>query len=188
MVTPKPEVEIWTIGHSTHPLEKFLDLLQAHSVTALADVRRFPGSRRHPQFNQEALSDSLSKAGITYVHFPELGGRRPTSRNSPNTAWRNAAFRGYADYMATREFRNGIARVLRLAENHRVCLMCAETLWWQCHRGLVADCLKAKGHQVWHILGTGKLQEHPFTSAARVVDGQLSYAPETDAELPLVSP
>jgi len=183
MVARKSPLEIWTIGHSTHPGDKFLDLLQKHSITALADVRRFPGSRRHPQFNQEALAASLAEAGIAYVHFPELGGRRSAHKNSPNTAWRNSAFRGYADYMDTAEFRKGIVRLLALAQIKSTCLMCAETLWWRCHRALVADYLKAKGHTIWHILATGKTQEHPYTSAASISDGKLSYEAPAEPEL-----
>src|SRR5438270_8644921 len=135
---------IWTIGHSTRTLEDFLQLLELHKLEALADVRQFPGSRRHPQFGQENLSQSLAQAGIAYVHFPELGGRRRARPDSPNTAWRNEAFRGYADYLMTGEFQAGIRRLLELAEQKRTAILCAEALWWQCHRGLIADCLKIR--------------------------------------------
>jgi uncharacterized protein (DUF488 family) len=167
---------IWTIGHSTRKIEEFLGLLKAHDITALADVRRYPGSRRHPQFGQEQLAKESERQGISYVHFPELGGRRPARPDSPNTAWRNEAFRGYADYMMTPEFKAGIERLRGLAEQKATAIMCAEALWWQCHRGLIADFLKADGQRVLHILAPKKAEEHPFTSAARLVNGRLSYA------------
>jgi uncharacterized protein (DUF488 family) len=143
---------------------------------ALADVRRYPGSRRHPQFGQEQLAAALAPEKIAYVHFAELGGRRPARSDSPNTAWRNEAFRGYADYMMTPEFLAGIERLRKLAHEKPTAVMCAEALWWQCHRGLVADFLKAEGERVLHIIGRGKVEEHPFTSAARIANGRLSYA------------
>jgi uncharacterized protein (DUF488 family) len=168
--------EIWTIGHSTRTAEEFIALLQGQAIAALADVRRFPGSRRHPQFGQEQLAKSLAGASISYTHFPELGGRRPARPDSPNTAWRNEAFRGYADYMMTEEFRKGVQRLLELAGQKRTAILCAEALWWQCHRGLIADYLKVRGHKIVHIVGPGKIEEHPFTSAARIVAGKLSYS------------
>lgn len=169
-------VQIWTIGHSTRSIDDFLALVRGADIEAVADVRRFPGSRRLPHFGQDALSSSLEQAGIVYEHFPELGGRRRPRPDSPNTAWRDQAFRGYADYMMTDEFRNGVTRLLELAERKRTAFMCAEALWWQCHRGLIADYLKAAGHDVLHVMGTGKIDPHPFTSAARIVNGALSYA------------
>ena len=178
-------MNIWTIGHSTRPIDDVLALLREHDIAALADVRRFPGSRRHPQFNRDALGASLSDSRIAYEHFPELGGRRQARKDSPNTAWRSAAFRGYADYMMTSEFQAGIARLLAIALHRRTAVMCAEALWWQCHRGLVADYLKAEGHDVIHIVGANKSEPHPFTSAARLVDGKLSYAGSVQPELEL---
>jgi uncharacterized protein (DUF488 family) len=169
-------VRIWTIGHSTRTFDEFLALLQTPDIQTLADVRRFPGSRRLPHFGQDALSSSLQKAGIAYEHFPDLGGRRRARPDSPNTAWRNEAFRGYADYMMTDEFHAGVTRLLELAAHKRTAFMCAEALWWQCHRGLIADYLKTAGHDVLHIMAAGKIEPHPFTSAARIVDGALSYA------------
>jgi uncharacterized protein (DUF488 family) len=171
-------VTLWTIGHSTRPTDEFVALLTANHIAVVADVRRFPGSRRHPQFGREALAASLQDARIDYEPFPELGGRRPARPDSPNGTWRNDAFRGYADYMMTTEFREGIARLLSVAGRRRTTIMCAEAVWWQCHRGLIADYLKAAGHDVIHIMGANKTEPHPFTSAARVVDGALSYAPE----------
>ena len=179
-------IEIWTIGHSTLDIESFLALLRANEIRALADVRRFPGSRRHPQFGQTNLAASLAAAQIEYFHLPELGGRRRARPDSPNTAWRNAAFRGYADYMMSAEFQTGIARLLEIAAARRTAIMCAEALWWQCHRSLIADFLKAGGHVVRHVLSSGKVELHPFTSAACMVNGALSYrAQDAEAELPL---
>src|SRR6266496_4571212 len=152
-------VTLWTIGHSTRRIEEFLALLGNYQIGALADVRQFPGSRRHPQFGQQSLANSLAEAGIEYFHFLELGGRRRPQRNSPNTAWRNEAFRGYADYMMTDEFVAGIERLLKLAREKRTAIMCAELLWWRCHRSLISDYLKAKGHHVIHILGPEKSEE-----------------------------
>ena len=176
--------EIWTIGHSTRTAEEFIALLKGNEIGALADVRRFPGSRRYPQFGQDALAVALKLEGIEYHHFPELGGRRSGRSDSPNTAWRNAAFRGYADYMLTEGFRNGIGRLLQLAAEKRTAIMCAEAVWWRCHRGLIADDLKARGVVVRHILARNKVEEHPYTSAARIVDGHLSYAaPQEEIDL-----
>src|SRR5437867_3211483 len=166
---------IYTIGHSTRSLEYFLQLLQSHKIEALADVRQFPGSRRHPQFGQENLAQALAQAGIAYVHFPELGGRRRARPDSPNTAWRNEAFRGYADYMMTPDFQAGSHRLLDLAQERRTAIMCAEALWWRCHRALISDFFKVNSVRVIHILSASKAEEHPFTSAARVINGQLSY-------------
>ena len=169
-------LEIWTIGHSTRSIEEFLELLQASSIEAIADVRRHAGSRKYPHFNPEALEQSLSEAGIEYHAFVDLGGRRKTRPDSQNTVWRNASFRGYADYMETSEFDEALTRLTELAEQKRTTLLCAEAVWWRCHRALVSDALKARGGEVHHILGPGKIQAHPYTSAARVVDGGVSYA------------
>ncbi len=177
-------LEIWTIGHSTRSIEEFLGLLLGQQIQLLADVRHFPGSRRYPQFGREQLPGSLAKAGIEYRHFLELGGRRRARPDSPNTAWRNEAFRAYADYMETEEFQGGITRLQEIASRQRTCLMCAEAVWWRCHRGLISDYLKVRGWSVLHILARHKIQEHPYTSAARVVNGVLSYrAAEMQPEL-----
>ena len=175
-------VTLWTVGHSNRTLEQFIELLASQRIEALADVRQFPGSRRLPHFNQENLSKSLAGVGIEYVHFRELGGRRKALANSPNNAWRNEAFRGYADYMMTPEFHAGIERLLALAGRKGTAIMCAEALWWQCHRSLISDYLKAAGHTVIHIMSNGKTDEHPFTSAARMVNGKLSYALESEPQ------
>jgi uncharacterized protein (DUF488 family) len=175
-------VQLWTIGHSNRTLDQFTELLTGHQIQLLADVRRFPGSRRLPHFNQENLAQSLPRIGIEYIHFPELGGRRKVRPGSPNTVWRNEAFRGYADFMMTPEFRAGIERLLRHAAEKRTAFMCSEALWWQCHRSMISDYLKAAGHEVIHILGANKTEPHPFTSAARIVDGKLSYCPESEPQ------
>jgi uncharacterized protein (DUF488 family) len=168
---------IWTIGHSTRKIDIFLSLLQENGIKVVADVRMFPGSKRYPQFGREALAKSLGEHGIRYEHFPELGGRRKAKPDSKNTAWRNESFRGYADYMETEDFRNGVARLVDLAEDSGpTAIMCAEAVWWRCHRSLVSDYLKARGVEVVHILDAKKIEQHPFTSAAQIVKGELSYA------------
>jgi uncharacterized protein (DUF488 family) len=167
---------IWTIGHSTREIDDFIAALNAHGIKVVADVRMLPGSRRHPQFNKDALAHSLEKVGIRYEHFPELGGRRKAKVDSRNIAWRNEAFRGYADYMETDEFRKGIERLVNLGEAYaRTAIMCAEAVWWRCHRALISDLLKSRGIEVIHIIDAKKTEQHPFTSAARIVNGRLSY-------------
>jgi uncharacterized protein (DUF488 family) len=189
LTMPERPQTIWTIGHSTHTIEAFLGILRAHRIEVIADVRLLPGSRRYPQFNRELLSSSLQKIGIEYMHVPELGGRRKPRPDSPHTAWRNDSFRGYADHMDTEEFRRGIAVLEKSAASQRVAVMCAEAIWWRCHRSLIADWMKASGVEVRHILSENKIEPHPFTSAAQLIDGRLSYrAPREDAthaELPL---
>lgn len=173
---------IWTIGHSTRTLEEFLALLAAYAIEAIADVRRFPGSRRQPQFARDALAVSLPAHGIGYQWFPQLGGRRRVQPDSPNTAWRNAAFRGYADHLASVEFAEGLAELLAFAARQRTALMCAEAVWWRCHRSIIADVLKQRGIKVVHILDLKHSVVHPWTSAAQVEGGELSYAaPSTPA-------
>ena len=171
---------IWTIGHSTRTIDDFISLLEENEIKLLADVRSLPGSKRYPQFNREALAESLNASGIRYEHFPELGGRRKTKPDSRNTAWRNASFRGYADHMETEEFHKGVERLLDLAsETGPAAIMCAEAVWWRCHRSLISDYLKACGIGVMHILGKDKIETHPYTSAACIVNGKLSYEPDS---------
>jgi uncharacterized protein (DUF488 family) len=167
---------VWTIGHSIRPLEGFLDLLAENSIEAVADVRRYPGSRRWPHFAQESLAMALEKRGLVYLWFPELGGRRTPRTDSPNIAWHNASFRGYADYMATEAFAEGLGRLVNLALGLRTAVMCAEALWWRCHRGLIADVLRWLRFEVVHILGPGSTASHPYTAAARIVRGRLTYS------------
>ena len=167
---------IWTIGHSTRKINDFISLLEESGIKLVADVRLLPGSKRYPQFNKEALADSLGKVGIRYEHLPELGGRRKPKPDSPNTGWRNESFRGYADHMETDEFRKGIERLGDFAnEAGPTAIMCAEAVWWRCHRGLISDFLKARGIEVTHILDAEKSEPHPFTSAAQMVNAELSY-------------
>jgi uncharacterized protein (DUF488 family) len=167
---------VWTVGHSTQPLEPFLSALTSQGIETVADVRRYPGSRRWPQFSRDALAQSLDGYGIDYQWLPELGGRRQARPDSPNTAWRSAAFRGYADHMDSPEFADGLINLLNLALGSRTGVMCAEALWWRCHRGLIADVLRWLGLEVWHILPPGPPVLHPYTRAARIVGGRLSYA------------
>jgi uncharacterized protein (DUF488 family) len=172
-------VRIWTVGHSTRTIDVFVSLLEKHGIKVLADVRSLPGSKRYPQFNKETLADSLGKAGIRYEHFPELGGRRKPRPDSPNTAWRNESFRGYADYMETEEFHKGVKRLLDVAADAGpTAITCAEAVWWRCHRALISDYLKARRIEVMHILDANKAELHPYTSAAQIVNGKLSYASE----------
>jgi uncharacterized protein (DUF488 family) len=171
----KTKLELWTVGHSTRSLEDFIETLRSFEISLLIDIRSFPGSRRYPHFNRELLKVSLPEAGIEYQHFPELGGRRRVQPDSNNMAWRNKTFRGYADYMATAEFREGVARLLEVASEARTSIMCAEAVWWRCHRSLISDYLKADGVEVSHVMAVGKSESHPFTSAARIVNGELSY-------------
>ena len=173
---------LWTIGHSTHPIARFLELLTAQRIEALADVRRYPASRRHPQFARESLEAALSDAGLRYVWLPELGGRRKPRRDSPNAGWHNEGFRGYADYMETEPFRAGIERLLALARERRTAFMCAEAAWQQCHRGPIADYLKASGIEVLHILRDGETEPHPWTKPARVIEGRLTYPEESPGQ------
>jgi uncharacterized protein (DUF488 family) len=175
-VVVKPAI-VWTIGHSTRTLEEFIGLLRAYRIEAIADVRRFPGSRRYPYFASEALAESLPAHDVAYQWLPKLGGRRKVQPGSPNTAWRNASFQGYADYTATDEFAEGLEALLALATQRRTAMMCAEAVWWRCHRSLVSDVLKVRGIEVIHIMDAIHSTEHPYTSPARIVDGKLSYAP-----------
>jgi uncharacterized protein (DUF488 family) len=156
--------QILTIGHSTHDAERFLALLSADRAEALADVRRYPGSRRHPQFNADALRERLAEAGLSYEPFgEELGGRRRGRRHSPHTGLRAAAFRAYADHMDTEQFRAGLERLEALARERRVAIMCAEGEWRRCHRRLISDALSERGWRVLHIRPDGRLEEHELT-------------------------
>jgi len=152
-----------------------MQVLVRHDVGTIADVRRFPGSRRHPHFESETMAAALATAGIGYVHLPSLGGRRAPRRDSRNLAWRTAGFRGYADYMETPGYAEGRLALEALASSAPTAMLCAEALWWQCHRGLVADDFKARGWDVRHLTARG-VEAHPFTAAARLVDGRLDYS------------
>jgi uncharacterized protein (DUF488 family) len=167
---------LYTVGHSTRALDEFITVSQAHSIQTLVDIRSFPMSRRLPHFNREALEKSLPEAGIRYRWLKELGGRRKKLRDdSPNIALRNDSFRNYADYMLTGEFQRGVADLIRLAEQSRTAYMCAERVYFRCHRMLVSDWLVAHGHEVLHIDGTGLAKKHELMAEARVIDGQVIY-------------
>jgi uncharacterized protein (DUF488 family) len=175
---------IWTVGHSNRAIDTFLGLLEAWSIRQVVDVRRFPGSRRHPQFQHEALEQRLGEAGIVNRHLGALGGRRSArAPGSPNTGWRVEAFNAYADYMDTPEFQAALAELEQLADARATAILCAEALPWRCHRRLIADALIVRGWSVWDILTAGKVEPHPLTDFARVVDGRLTYP-----GMPLFSP
>jgi len=167
---------IFTLGHSTHTLEAFIEILNAHGVRGVIDVRRFPASRRHPHFNRELFAAELAKHDIEYEWLPDLGGRRAARADSRNTRWRNASFRGYADYMETPAFVDAITRVEAIASVRASAIMCAEVVWWHCHRSLIADYLTARGAVVSHIVDARKSEQHRYTEPAQIVDGRLSYA------------
>jgi len=171
----QPPATLWTVGHSTHSIDELLDILGAHGITRIADVRRFPGSRAHPQFNPDALAASLATRAIAYTPMPQLGGRRKPRADSPHTAWRNESFRGYADYMDTPAFAAAADELAALARTGNVAAMCAEGVWWRCHRSMIADYFKANGWTVLHIMGLGGAKEHPYTAVAKVEGGRLAY-------------
>jgi uncharacterized protein (DUF488 family) len=175
-------VELWTIGHSNHPIEKFLDLLEQQQIKLLVDIRRFPGSRAFPQFNQEALAASLRGRGIEYQWLERLGGRRSKSKSgapSPNTGLRNASFRNYADYMLTNDFHRGIDELVELASSQKTAIMCSESVFWRCHRRLVSDYVVANGGSVQHIFPNGTVKPHSMTREAEVHEGTVTYPAET---------
>jgi uncharacterized protein (DUF488 family) len=166
---PEGGPSVLTIGHSTRTIEEFVRLLRGSGAEHLLDVRRFPGSRRHPQFGKETLPARLREEGIGYSHLPGLGGRRQPLPDSPNGGWRNTSFRGYADHMDTPEFREDFERLVGLCGRERVCLMCSEALWWRCHRRMIADALVVRGFPVEHVLGEGSRQAHELTYWAELV-------------------
>jgi uncharacterized protein (DUF488 family) len=167
---------LYTVGHSTRPLDELIEVLRAHSIVTLADIRSFPMSRRLPHFNRESLEKTLPAAGIRYVWMQGLGGRRKTIRDdSPNIALRNSSFRNYADYMLTKEFQLAAAELIRMAEQSRTAYMCAERVYFRCHRMLVSDWLVAHADEVLHIDGTGPAKPHKLLPEARVIDGELIY-------------
>ncbi|GAB1404600.1 MAG: DUF488 domain-containing protein [Lentimicrobiaceae bacterium] len=170
--------EIWTIGHSTRPFKEFVDMLHSFHIRLVVDVRSYPGSRRYPHFNKEVLVKSLPENKIEYQHLVGLGGRRKVLADSKNTGWRHPAFRGYADYMETRDFEHAAIELESLALNKRTAYMCSEAVWWRCHRSMVSDWLKMRGWTVWHIMGINKAEEHPWKGPARVIDGRLDYSQE----------
>lgn len=171
----KENKTIWTIGHSTRPFEEFVAMLHSFQIELVEDIRSYPGSRKFPQYNKETLQISLPENNIQYIHLRELGGRRKVSLDSKNTAWRHIAFRGYADYMETDAFKEGIKELEKIAMKQRTAYMCSEAVWWRCHRSMVSDYLKVRGWKVMHIMDIGKEDEHPYTSPSRILNGELSY-------------
>jgi uncharacterized protein (DUF488 family) len=169
-------VTVWTIGHSTRTAEELLAVLAAHEIEAVVDVRRFPGSRRLPHFGSAALEASLRAGGVSYRWIEALGGRRRADPESPNDAWENDAFRGYADHTASEEFADGLFELLTIATGLRTAVMCAELLWWRCHRRLIADVVTSLGYEVRHIRDAGPSELHELAAPARMVDGLLTYA------------
>jgi uncharacterized protein (DUF488 family) len=177
-------MDLYTVGHSTHSLDDLVTLLRRHEIAQMVDVRIIPASRRLPQFSRESLAEALPARGIDYAHMKELGGRRRPAPSSPNTGWKNAAFRGYADHMQTEGFDTALRALERLGCERRTVVMCAEALWWRCHRRLIADALVSRGHRVLHIGSDGSLSEHVLTPFAEVHDGTVTYPP-TEPQLPV---
>ena len=171
-----PAKRIFTIGHSIHPIERFLELLGEHRIAIVADVRSFPSSKRWPQFNQAELSASLGRAGIEYRWLKRLGGRRNSKRvDSPHTAWQHPAFKSYADYTESEDFADGMRELTEAATASRAAYMCSEGLWWRCHRRIISDNLVIRDWTVEHIMPTGKLSPHVLAAFVRVVDGRIIY-------------
>ena len=174
-MTKKLDTAIFTIGHSTRTLEEFIELLKANGVNLLVDVRSVPRSRHNPQFNKETLPDSLSHSGIKYVHMPDIGGLRRPKRDSVNLAWRNSSFRGYADFMQTKEFTDSLLKIIELAMEHCLALMCAEALPWRCHRSLISDALVVRHITVQHILSLTNCLTHQLNDTAHVEGTKITY-------------
>jgi len=170
-----PQPLVFTVGHSTRLLEQFIALLKGHSVATLIDVRTVPRSRRNPQFNRDTLPDALAQAGIGYVHSAGLGGFRRSGPESPNMGWRNASFRGYADYMQSDEFARHLEPLMQRARQERIALMCAEAVPWRCHRSLLADALLVHGFRVEEIVDAKRAQAHALTGFARVEGNRITY-------------
>lgn len=168
-------MNIYTIGHSTHPIEEFIKLLLAYDVAQLVDIRTVPGSRHNPQFSQKALADELTAHGISYVYMKELGGLRYSKKDSLNAGWRNKSFRAYADYMQTDEFTAGVASLMHIAEDATTAIMCAEAVPWRCHRSLVGDALLVRGIEVLDIMSEEKTLTHKITSFAKVNGTEITY-------------
>jgi uncharacterized protein (DUF488 family) len=175
-----PAGTVFTVGHSTLPIERFLSLLAAYGIEQVADVRTVPRSRRNPQFNADALRESLQAAGVFYVPLGELGGLRKPRADSQNAGWRNASFRGYADYMQTEDFGAGLERLIELAAERRTAIMCAEAVPWRCHRSLVADALIVRGIGVVEILSETSYRDHALTPFASVAGTKVTYPPTQD--------
>lgn len=175
---------VLTIGHSTRTLDEFIGLLQAHGATRVVDVRTVPRSRHNPQFNKDSLPDSLKKAGLGYIHMPGLGGLRHAKCDSLNAGWRNASFRGYADYMQTPEFEQNLKELIGLAYHDRIALMCAEAVPWRCHRSLIADALLVHGIRAEDIMNPTRRQVHTLTPFAKVRGATITYPAEASPSTP----
>jgi hypothetical protein len=176
-------LSLFTIGHSKRSIDEFLSMLKAHGIEQLVDVRRFPGSRRVPQFNRDSLAESLRAQGLAYAHLPNLGGMREPRSDSPNIAWRNAAFRGYADHMATQEFRSGVEKLMELARAKRTAIMCAEAVPWRCHRSLLSDALIARGVEVEDIMSEYTRSKHELTPFAKISENEITYPSQPNAAI-----
>jgi uncharacterized protein (DUF488 family) len=174
---------IYTIGHSNHPVERFIEMLAAHEIELVADVRTIPKSRHNPQFNADILPASLREKDIAYHHIPQLGGLRHAKKDSVNLGWENVSFRGFADYMQTEEFGKGLEELTGLAQGKKVAIMCAESLPWQCHRSLIADALSVRGITVRHIMSRKSAREHVLTAFARITETTITYPAPVTAPL-----
>ena len=179
-----PEGAVFTVGHSTMPIERFIGLLEAYGVERLVDIRSIPRSRHNPQFESGALADSLAARGIEYAHIQALGGLRRAHKDFPNTGWRNEGFRGFADYMQGEDFHNALETLIRMSRQKRVAIMCAEAVPWRCHRSLVADALSVRGIPAVEILSESSYRMHKLTPFARVEGTRITYPPG-QATLPL---
>lgn len=175
MPVASDRIRIHTVGHSTLDADAFVATLAAHGIEVVADVRRFPGSRRHPQFGAEALAASLRAGGMDYVWLARLGGRRRDAAATQHLGWNNPSFRSYAAYTWSEDFADGLAELLAIAEAASTAIMCSELPWWRCHRALISDVLRFLGVEVLHIMGPGAAKAHPYTAPARIVAGQLVY-------------
>lgn len=173
-----PEGTIFTIGHSTLPIDQFVAILKTYGIQRLVDIRTIPRSRHNPQFNSDALGHSLKQAGVEYLSMPALGGLRHAHKDSPNTGWRNKSFRGYADYMQSRTFHDALKSLIQMGRQKRTAIMCAEAVPWRCHRSLVADALLVEGVSAVEILSEGNYRVHKLTPFARIESGQITYPPE----------
>ena len=171
---------LWTVGHSTRPIAEFTDVLRAHEIRLLVDVRTIPRSRHNPQFNEDRLAESLKKAGLGSLHMPALGGLRKARKDSINDGWRNASFRGYADYMQTDEFKKALEELMAYGTDTRIAIMCAEAVPWRCHRSLIADALVTRGWDMRHIMSPEKATPHVLTSFAHFEKGALTYPKPND--------
>jgi uncharacterized protein (DUF488 family) len=178
-----PEDAVFTVGHSTLPIERFIALLQAYGIERLVDIRTMPRSRHNPQFNGDALADALKPGNIEYAPLPALGGLRHARKDSPNTGWRNTSFRGYADYMQTKAFEDGLETLIDMSRQQRTAIMCAEAVPWRCHRSLVADALSVRGVPVVEILSESSYRTHKLTPFAQAEGTQITYPPEQAALL-----